>query len=74
MRNGLSLLFVILRTNSGAFAKLFSALVYIVSPIDILPEAILGPIGLVDDIAVVLLLGGFVKDIVNGIQARRRAN
>ena len=74
LRNGLSLIVLILRSNNRAFAKLVSVLLYIVSPIDILPEALLGPIGLIDDFAVVLLLGGIVKDIVNGIQAQRRAN
>ncbi|MBN2416815.1 DUF1232 domain-containing protein, partial [bacterium] len=32
-------------------AKLAAAIAYFVSPIDIIPEAILGPIGYVDDIA-----------------------
>jgi len=31
-------------------------LVYIISPIDILPEAVLGPLGLVDDGAVLIKL------------------
>lgn len=32
------------------------ALLYIVSPVDLLPEALLGPIGLIDD-AIVFLIG-----------------
>ena len=32
------------------------ALLYIVSPVDLLPEVILGPIGLIDD-AIVFLIG-----------------
>jgi len=32
-----------------------ASLLYVLSPIDILPEAFLGPIGLIDDLFVVLL-------------------
>lgn len=31
---------------------IFASILYILSPIDLLPEAILGPIGLIDDAAV----------------------
>ena len=41
-------------------AKLAAAIAYFVSPVDLLPEAILGPVGLLDDIA----LAAYV---VNGI-------
>jgi uncharacterized membrane protein YkvA (DUF1232 family) len=32
--------------------KLLGAIAYFISPIDVLPEALLGPLGLLDDIAV----------------------
>jgi uncharacterized membrane protein YkvA (DUF1232 family) len=36
---------------AGDKAKLAGALAYFVSPIDLIPEAVLGPVGYVDDIA-----------------------
>jgi len=36
---------------SGEKAKIAGALAYFVSPIDLLPEALLGPIGYLDDVA-----------------------
>lgn len=36
--------------------KLIAAVIYILSPFDLLPEAILGPIGFIDDAVVI----GFV--------------
>lgn len=35
---------------------LLLCLAYIISPIDFIPEALVGPIGLIDDLGVVLLL------------------
>lgn len=32
------------------------ALIYLISPVDILPEAVLGPLGLVDDAAAIFLI------------------
>lgn len=43
------------RVDARAKAKLGVALAYFVSPVDLLPEAILGPIGLTDDVAVACL-------------------
>jgi len=40
------------------------SLLYIVSPIDILPEAFLGPIGLIDDV-IVLFIG--VLPMLSGV-------
>lgn len=37
-----------------------AAMVYLVSPIDVLPEALLGPIGLVDDAGVLVLAVAFL--------------
>jgi uncharacterized membrane protein YkvA (DUF1232 family) len=43
-------------------AKLAGALVYFISPIDLIPEAIVGPIGYVDDIALAAyVLNGIVN-------------
>ena len=45
----------------GMIIALLSIL-YIISPIDILPEAILGPIGLIDDLVVLLIgIGAFSR-------------
>ena len=40
----------------GRLLRLCLFVLYIVSPIDLLPEAVLGAIGLVDDLLVVVLL------------------
>lgn len=42
--------------NKAKWIKVAIILVYLFSPVDILPEAILGPLGLVDDAAAILLL------------------
>lgn len=42
--------------NKIKWIKIAIILIYMFSPIDILPEAILGPLGLVDDAAALLLL------------------
>lgn len=38
------------------FAKVTLALIYIISPIDLIPEAVLGPVGFIDDGAAVIYL------------------
>lgn len=56
------------------------ALVYLGSPIDVLPEAVLGPFGLVDDAGVVTATAFFVYKLVTarrmladaGVRPRRR--
>jgi uncharacterized membrane protein YkvA (DUF1232 family) len=48
----------------GKKVKLISAIAYFISPIDVLPEAILGPIGYLDDIAVAAYV---LNDIINTI-------
>lgn len=45
-------------------AKLAGAIVYFISPIDLLPEALLGPLGFADDIAVAAWV---LNDLVNHI-------
>ncbi|QPB41971.1 DUF1232 domain-containing protein [Rodentibacter haemolyticus] len=44
------------RINKAKLIKIAVILIYLCSPFDILPEAILGPLGLVDDAAAVWLL------------------
>lgn len=44
------------RFTKAQWLKIILILIYLFSPIDILPEAILGPLGLVDDAAAVWLL------------------
>lgn len=51
----------------GLFA-MGAAAVYLISPIDLLPEAILGPLGLVDDAGVLAAAALFVYKLV---KARR---
>lgn len=43
-------------TNKMKWIKIAIILIYMFSPVDILPEAILGPLGLVDDAAALMLL------------------
>lgn len=42
--------------NKIKWLKVAIILIYLISPVDILPEALLGPLGLVDDAAAVWLL------------------
>lgn len=44
--------------------KLISAIAYFISPIDLLPEAFLGPIGYMDDIAIAAYV---LNDMINSI-------
>ncbi|EXI62846.1 DUF1232 domain-containing protein [Mannheimia granulomatis] len=44
------------KTDKIKWIKIAIILVYMFSPVDILPEAILGPLGLVDDAAALALL------------------
>ena len=59
---------------------MFGALIYLASPIDVLPEVILGPIGLLDDAGAVTAAAVFVYKLVTvkrrlvdaGVQGRRK--
>jgi uncharacterized membrane protein YkvA (DUF1232 family) len=66
------MLFVIFRYRVPlrGIAAMAGALIYLVSPVDVLPEVVLGPIGLIDDVGVVGAVGIFVYRL---IQARRSA-
>ena len=58
---------------------MFGALIYLASPIDVLPEVILGPIGLLDDAGAVTAAAVFVYKLVTvkgrlvdaGVRGRR---
>ena len=64
---------------SGLIAMV-GALVYLASPIDVLPEAMLGPLGLLDDAGAVTAAAVFVYKLVTvkrrlqdaGVKGRRR--
>jgi uncharacterized membrane protein YkvA (DUF1232 family) len=47
--------------------KVFAAIAYFISPIDLLPESILGPAGFLDDIA---LSAYVLNDIINNIDPK----
>ncbi|XP_072023250.1 E3 ubiquitin-protein ligase RNF170-like [Amphiura filiformis] len=49
----------------------FAAIVYFISPLDIIPEAVFGVLGFLDDIFVLLLLAIYVTIIYRGIIANR---
>jgi uncharacterized membrane protein YkvA (DUF1232 family) len=51
----------------GLFA-MGAAAVYLISPIDLLPEAILGPLGLVDDAGVLVAVTLFVYKLIKARQ------
>jgi uncharacterized membrane protein YkvA (DUF1232 family) len=51
----------------GVFA-MFGALAYLALPIDVVPEALLGPLGLVDDTGVVAVVGIWVYRLVKARQ------
>ena len=58
------------RVPLRGIAAMAGALVYLISPVDVLPEVVLGPVGLIDDLGVVGAVGMFVYRLV---QARRQA-
>lgn len=43
-------------------AKVAAAIAYFISPLDLIPETVFGPLGLIDDVALAALV---LKDIVN---------
>ena len=56
------------RVPLRGIAAMAGALVYLVSPVDALPEVVLGPFGMVDDVGVVGAVSIFVYRL---IQSRR---
>ncbi len=57
------------RVPPRGVAAMVGALAYLASPVDVLPEALLGPLGLVDDAGVVTGAAVFVYRLV---RARKR--
>jgi uncharacterized membrane protein YkvA (DUF1232 family) len=59
---------------------MIGALIYLASPVDVLPEVMLGPVGLLDDVGAVTAAAVFVYKLVTvkrrlqdaGVQGRRR--
>jgi uncharacterized membrane protein YkvA (DUF1232 family) len=47
---------------------MFAALFYLALPVDVLPEAILGPLGLVDDTGILAVVGIWVYKLVKARQ------
>ncbi|HEX5089342.1 MAG TPA: DUF1232 domain-containing protein [Nocardioides sp.] len=47
---------------------MFAALFYLALPLDVLPEAVLGPIGMIDDTGVVAVVGLWVYKLVKARQ------
>jgi uncharacterized membrane protein YkvA (DUF1232 family) len=56
------------RIPPRGLVAMVGALVYLVSPVDVVPEVLLGPLGLVDDAGVVTVVAVWVYKLV---QARR---
>ena len=52
------------RVSAMQKAKLVGAIVYFISPVDLIPEGVVGPVGYIDDIA----LAAYVLDqMINGV-------
>ncbi|WP_213815498.1 DUF1232 domain-containing protein [Glaciihabitans sp. dw_435] len=54
------------RRNISAVLVAVAALVYGISPIDVIPELLTGPLGLTDDLAVLLGAGFAVYKLLTG--------
>lgn len=69
------------RVPPRGVVAMVGALVYLASPVDVLPEVVLGPLGLIDDAGVVTGVALFVYKLVrarrmmqdSGIRGRRPA-
>ena len=48
------------RLSKTEVALIIAALLYVVSPIDVIPEAIAGPLGLGDDAAILRLIAAMI--------------
>ncbi len=68
------------RVPPRGLIAMIGSLVYLASPVDVLPEAIFGPLGLLDDAGVVTAAAVFVYKLVRvkrrleeaGVKGRRR--
>lgn len=52
------------RVSPGIKARLLAATAYVVSPLDLIPEGLVGPVGLADDAGVLVLIGYWLVHIV----------
>ncbi|MEP7103514.1 MAG: DUF1232 domain-containing protein [Candidatus Dojkabacteria bacterium] len=53
---------------------LILSLIYIISPIDFIPEALLGPIGIIDDLFLILVLLAFqAYKIISDTYSKRKS-
>lgn len=57
--------------NARIIVCLLAAVMYLVSPLDIIPEAVFGLLGFLDDIFVLLLISVYLTIIYRGIVAQR---
>jgi len=72
--------FVMWRHRIPGLVAMIGALAYLASPVDVLPEVMLGPIGLLDDAGAVTAAAVFVYKLVTvkrrlqdaGVKGRRR--
>jgi uncharacterized membrane protein YkvA (DUF1232 family) len=70
------------RVPPRGLVAMIGGLVYLASPVDVLPEVMLGPIGLLDDAGAVTAVAVFVYKLVTvkrrleaaGVKGRRRLN
>lgn len=61
------------RVPPRGLAAMVGALVYLASPVDVLPEVVLGPLGLVDDAGVVTVVAIWVYKLVQARSILREA-
>lgn len=61
------------RVPPKGLAAMVGALVYLASPVDVLPEVVLGPLGLVDDAGVVTVAAIWVYKLVQARKILREA-
>ena len=57
--------------NARIYICIIAAVLYLVSPLDIIPEAVFGLLGLLDDVFVLLLFAVYLTIIYRGIVAER---
>lgn len=53
------------RVSAGIKFKLLTAAAYVISPLDLIPEGLVGPVGLADDAGVLALISYWLLHIVN---------
>lgn len=53
---------------------IFIAIIYVLSPLDIIPEMAVGVLGFVDDIIILVIMAIYITIIYRGVLAHRAAN